>query len=335
MKKKTLIILLLAFTIILFTSCGKPKEHEISDYILDLNVATEDFKILQLSDIHVANKDDRERQFNFLKETINQANADMIIITGDLFTFADRRTAKELFKFLDSFEIPWSITLGNHDEQCYFSVDWLTGYLNKLSDSDKSYCVFKDIQDDNIMGNSNYAINLKKDGELFYQLILMDSNRYYYGDYIGYDYIHEDQIEWYSNLVDYTTSKNNNTVCDSMLFFHIPLPEWYDAIEEIEAGGTDATLITGKMDEDPSSPKYNSGFFDVILDKGSSKAINVGHDHVNNLIMLYKGIYLSYGVNSTDRIYLDELLIGGTVITINADKSISFNQNIRTYEDYE
>lgn len=333
-NKKILLVIFTILAVFVFIACSK-NTYQMSDYCLELEIGDGDFRILQLSDIHLANKDDRQRQYDFLEGTINMSNADLIVITGDLFTFADKKTAKELFNFLDSFDIPWTVTFGNHDEQCYFSIDWLTKYLNKLNNDDNSNCIFKDILDDEVDGNANFAINLKKNNNLFYQIIMMDSNRYHYGDYIGYDYIHENQIEWYSSLIDYTKDNNGGVILPSMLFFHIPLPEWNDAINALEEGSADCEYILGKVDEKVCSPDYNSGFFDVILSKGSSKAINVGHDHINNQVVKYKGIYLSYCVNSTDRIYMDENALGGTVITIHEDTSLSYEHIIRNYDEYE
>lgn len=330
--KKILFVLIFSFLLIMSTACGKKVDYESKDYVLEMEYK-DDFKILQLTDIHIANKDDRKREYKFLKETIDRANADLIVITGDSFTFATRRVAKEFFEFFDSCKTPWTITWGNHDEQCYFSIDWLTRKLNKLSDDENSYCIFKDLQDDNVNGNANFAINLMNGEKISTQLILMDSNRYNYGDYIGYDYFRDNQIKWYCDLVDYTTEQNGGEIVPSLMFFHIPLPEWSDAWDAYEKG--EAELIIGDKTEGFAFPKYNSGFFDKILEKSSTIGIFVGHDHLNDFILKYKGIYLGYGVTATDRIYFDEAMLGGTVITIHNDNTLGFDLIVRSYEEYE
>ena len=292
---------------LLLTACGS-KAYASKDYILSLPWK-DDFKIIQLSDIHLANKDDQDKQFDFLRSTINHANstgkADLIVTTGDLFTFADKATARRLFSFFDSFEIPWTVTWGNHDEQCYFSIDWVTGLLNDLTNSGNSYCVFKDIQDDEVFGNANFAINLVENGVAHTQVIIMDSNRYNFGEYIGYDYIKQNQIDWYKNLTDY--SKVNNEYVTSLLFFHIPLPEFADAWKLHEQDPVNYPLLFegGVNDEACSCPLINSGFFDVLKTHGS-KGVFVGHDHIDNWAMVYQGVTLSYGVTSTDRIYAEK-----------------------------
>ncbi len=330
--KKIFAAILAAVLLLALTSCGQRSDHAISEYMMELDISDfDDFKILQLTDIHVANKDDRERQYRFLDKIITKADADMIVITGDMFTFADKNVLNELFDVIDSYDIPWTCTFGNHDEQCYFSIDYMTDYLNHYG----SNCLFRDLQDDDIFGNANFAINLNKNGELFEQLILMDSNRYNFGEYIGYDYIKPDQIAWYDELVDYTTAQNGGETAQSLLFFHIPLPEWNDAWDAYENGSPDAEYLYGAKNEKTCSPDHNSGFFDKILEKGSTKLIAVGHDHLNNFIIKYKGIYLAYGVNTTDRIYFTEELLGGRVITLKSDHSLAFSDVLVDYDDYE
>jgi len=316
MKRKYLLIPILAG----LCACSAETGLTSKDYILETDYKS-DFKILQLTDIHLANKDNQTYQLKFLKSTIEKADPDFIVLTGDNFTFADRATAKRLFEFFESQKIRWTITFGNHDEQCYFSIDWMTSYLNNLSKKDGSYLLFVDHQGDKVNGNANFAINLMDGQTIKQQLIIIDSNRYYYGSYWGYDWIKEDQINWYSDLIDYTTAQNGGTVVPSLAFFHIPFPEYLDAWNAAQNGDPDATLLHGVAKEGVSAPEYNSGFWNKILEKGSTKVCSVGHDHLNDWTILYKGVYLSYGLTSTDRIYYDEELLGGKTITIHDDNT--------------
>lgn len=325
--KKIIALILVVVMCILCCGCGKESSYEASDYMLNVDYK-DDFKILQLCDLHLANKDNRQIHYDYLDGVIKEAKADMIVVCGDLFTFADKTVPKELFAFLDSYGIPWTVTFGNHDEQCYFSIDWLTNYLNNFG----SNCVFKDIQDDDVFGNANFVVNLNKNGKIQEQVFILDSNRYNYGEYWGYDYIKDDQIEWYENMVKYTTSKEGHTV-PSIAFFHIPVPEFQTAWDEAEQKiGKDAVYEYGEIHEPVSCPKYNSGFFDSVLKMKSTNALLCAHDHVNNWLVNYKGVDLCYGVTSTDRIYYYEGMIGGQVITIHNDGSLSYDRIYREYE---
>lgn len=331
MKAKKLILCALAICcMIVLAGCGERVHYEPEDYVL-LMVYKDDFRILQLSDIHLSNKDDRQRQYDFLDLTIKDADADLIVITGDTFTFADKRTAKEFFDFLDSYMINWTMVFGNHDEQCYFSIDWLTDTLNNYD----GYCMFSDIQEDDVYGNSNFAINLMDEFEVKEQLIFMDSNRYNFGEYVGYDYIKQDQIDWYEALVKYTTEQNGGKPVPSICFFHIPVPEFKDAWELAEAKSDKVDFEGGELREPVSCPKVNSGFFEKAVELGSTNGIFVGHDHVNNYEVEYKGINLCYGVNSTDRVYGDADMTGGQVIIIHNDGSLDRETIYHTYEEVE
>jgi len=329
MKKK--LVPLFFTTALLLTACGG-KSYSPSDYIAGTLPYRDGFKILQLTDIHMSDKDDQDLHFAFMDKLITEANAahdvDFMVVTGDLFTFASRGTAIKLFKFLDSYGIKWSVVFGNHDEQTYFPVDWMTSYLNNFG----SNCIFKDLQDDKVQGNCNFAINVMDGATIKKQLILMDSNRYYFGSYMGYDYFKQDQIDWYSNLVDYTTSQNGGTKVDSLMFYHIPLFEinvTYDEGTRIYDGPKGNG--DGKR-EDCCPPKENSGFFDTIKAKGSTKGMFFGHDHINTFETDYQGVKFCYGIKSTDRIYYHEDLLGYQTITLDGDQ-INVHRFFHTYAE--
>jgi len=338
MSKRNL-LKIISLSGIALTSCAT-NTYEAKDYILEMNWK-DNFRILQLNDLHLGNKDDQEYQFKFIDLTINDENAspDLIVLCGDVFTYADKITVRRTFKWLDSHKIPWTLTFGNHDQQSYYSIDWLTGYLNELNDSDSSYCVFKDIQRDDVTGYSNFAINLKDGNAIKEQIILMDSNRYNLGkyedyeEYIGYDAIHEDQIEWYERIINYTKEQNNGTVVPSLAFFHIPLPEL-----EIAYKDETTTKIFDQNDsplEVSCPPKINTGLFDKMVELGSTKGVFFAHDHYNNYAVEYKGIVLAYGINSTDRIYYDDDSIGGQLIIVKNDGTPELKHIFHSYGELE
>ena len=334
MKRKSLFLFpsIIAMSL---TACANVR-HEISEYILELNYSN-DYRILQLSDTHIGDKDNTQLHYDFMDLTIKEANPDLIVITGDVFTFASKATAKEFFKFMDSHGVPWTLTLGNHDEQCYFSVDWLTRTLNEYG----SHCVFKDIQDDDVQGNANFAINLMVGDVLFEQLIVMDSNRYDFKT-MYYDYFKPNQIQWYKDMVEYGRSLPGGALAKSLMFYHIPLPETQKVWDMLQEGSAEVTNVPfkvkgedkyGTLEEDVCCPDYNSGFFQVIDDLDYTTGMYFGHDHVNNFIINYKGIDFAYGVKATDRVYYGESKLGGRVITLHADHTTSYEDYYHTYAE--
>lgn len=316
-------------------ACGKaPVHYSEADYVAGTLEYKENFRILQLTDIHVSNKDNLDKQLKFLDLTISQANADMIVITGDLFTFADKRTANELFAFIDGYGIPWTCTYGNHDEQCYFSLDWMSERLNNYG----SNCIYKDYLDDDVYGNANFVINLVDGTTVKQQLIIIDSNKYNYQKFKGYDFIHQDQVEWYERMVNKTKENNGGTVVPSLAFFHIPTEEFqvaYDLCMENDPTAQKVDLDRWRIGENVSCSGTPSDLFEKMLELGSTKACIVGHDHVNSFCVDYKGIYLCYGIHSTDRIYSDKELMGGQVITMNSANEISIERYFHTYAELE
>ena len=325
MKKKALFLFSSVIALSL-SACATNIHHDISEYILKLDYSS-NYRILQLTDTHIGDKDNLDLHFKFLDLTIRDAHPDLIVISGDLFTAASKTTAKRFFDYVDSHGINWTVTFGNHDEQCFFSVDWLTSQLNKYG----SHCIFKDIQDDDVFGNANFAINLMQGDDVFEQLIIMDSNRYYFGSYFGYDYFKDSQIEWYKSLVNHTKEENGGVVVPSLMFYHIPLPETNDAWDKAQTGEDGTVLLYGEKGEDTCSPDFNSGFFDVIEQMGSTTGMYFGHDHINNFIVNYHGIDFAYGIKSTDRLYYGESLLGGRVITLKDDHTVEYEHIYHTY----
>lgn len=331
--KKSLLATLSVFALALSGCAGV--HHDIGEYILEVNWTADnsgqdEYRILHLTDLHIGDKDNFAEHAAFMDKIIDKADADFIVVTGDLFTFASRLTAKRLFGYFQDKGINWTVTFGNHDEQCYFSVDWMTSYLMNLGGN----CIYKDIQDDDIHGNCNFAVNVMKDGDIFEQLIIMDSGRYYFGDYIGYDHFYEDQITWYENIVKQTTLNNGGNVAPSLMFYHIPLPEIVEA-RDPQYGDVVYEGRNPAVNEKSCNPDKDPGFFDNIVELGSTTGMYFGHDHYNDFIVNYKGIDFGYGIKSTDRVYFDEQMLGGRVIKINQNHHVSYEHLYSTYASEE
>ena len=324
------------------TSCGQNGvHHEESDYMAGDIAYKANLKVLILSDIHLGSKDDLQLHYDFMDLSITDANPDFIMLTGDIFTFANRRVMHSFFDYMDSHHIPWGITWGNHDEQCDYPITYMTSELNRRASLDGSYCKFIDLQDDDVYGYSNYVINVKDGADTKFQFYVLDSNRYHYGSYMGYDSIHTDQIDWYERMVNYSTTQNGGTVVPSICYFHIPVPEYQEAYDLYKAGSSEVEAVPVDVPaghevdnlEDVCCPKENTGFFEKARSLGSAKAFITGHDHINNSLLRYKGIDLVYTMKSTDRIYSNEDKLGALLVTIDNASTISYKIFTHTYEE--
>ena len=60
-------------------------------------------------------------------------------------------------------------------------------------------------------------------------------------------------------------------------------------------------------------------FWNYLKAEGHTKAIFVGHDHINDSSIEYEGIRLTYGVKLGKYDYHDDKMQGANIITINDD----------------
>lgn len=306
-----------------------------------------DFKILNLADIQYNDvMDTFERSYTeeTIRTLIEQEKPDLITLTGDqVWAAFQKQSQKDLIKLIDSFGIPWAPVFGNHDGEGNADKNWLADRYMEAEN-----CLFKK-GPNNIGGVGNYIVNIMEGDKIVQSLIMIDSgtSRNYSAiaeeqkmyekainhetqEYIlnddgsvktdafgtSYDFISESQIAWYKWAVEGAAKINGGKAPESIAFFHIALPEFYNAYIQWKDSGYDSKIGFGKKRENVCCPSVNTGMFDVMKELGSTKNVVVGHDHINNYSVLYEGIRLTYGLKTGDRCYANDDLNGGTVLTI-------------------
>ena len=336
----------------LLTSCKGNTYYEEEKYEVGVQWVdpSKDFKILQLCDIHLNQSDDYERHFKMINKTITDANPDLIVINGDTFTYADKALVKKVFAFIDWHRIPWTFTFGNHDDQGYYSDTYIQELLG--TKNSYQYVKFVNLPDDDVTGRSNFVINIyeRVGGGLDsyhnvdkFQVYCLESHNYNF-DTMKYDYIKNDQIDWYERMVQHYATKNG-AVMPSAMYFHIPLPEFFEAWHELNGEvenkhnshrpeNFDANASTDEFGGGPA-PESDTHLFDKVKELGSTIAISVAHDHINDSVIIYDDVALCFGVHATDRIYYDAKKLGGQVITIDHTNpwNLSFKNIKNSYED--
>ena len=105
----------------------------------------------------------------------------------------------------------------------------------------------------------------------------------------GYGWIALDQIDWYTKTSNELTAKNGGQPLPSLAFFHIPLPEYHEAVLDEKA------YLVGTRKEVACAPKINTGLGASMLQAGDVMGVFVGHDHVNDYVVNWRGILLGYG----------------------------------------
>lgn len=300
-----------------------------------------EYRILQLSDIHLRNDNRDSRAKETIIMMVNETRPDKIVITGDISSnYINEPDFRHVFDLIDSFGIDWTMTFGNHDTEgltkkarviemmheysnCTFPKD------NNISDAGefetangynadvefgvaaRPEIVAQKINEQDSRGNY-YEYVTDKNGKKLMSLFYMDSNMY---SADGYANFREEQIDWYSKSIDAITADNNGNILPSLAFFHIPMQEFETAYNE-------GKVLGGLKWEDVYGPAKDDQMFETMVRKNSTKACFVGHDHMNSYVAEYQNIKLAYAYTSDHTIYLAPQL-GGRVINIKSDSTFT------------
>ena len=245
------------------------------------------FKIVQFTDTHIIAGDKRcDAAMERMAEVLDAEKPDFVIYTGDLIF---GRPAKEsLLQAIDpvvSRGIPFGVTWGNHDDEEGLTRQELFDLIKDIPTN------FTDTVE-GITGVTNYALpikssNGKKDAFVLY---VIDSNSYSKMEEVdGYGWVAPDQINWYKEQSKAYTSANNGNPLPALAFFHIPVPEFHEAV------ASEKNFMLGVRKEKVCSPEVNSGLALAMLEARDVMAISVGHDHVNDYLVKWREIMLCYG----------------------------------------
>lgn len=296
-------------------------EYDVFDIadITAVEAGDDGFTILQLTDLHYHLPHMTSQTDGIVSRLVEESNPDFIVITGDsVYGPTNVMYTKHVAELMDSFKIPWAIVYGNHDDEGKADKYWMGNVYENAE-----YCVYEN-GPCNIGGTGNYVVNITKNGQPFYSLIMMDSNREtQYNGNKEYGSFTPSQVSWYGWV---QKGLKDSGYDKSMMFFHIPFPEFLDAYEYWEQNGFDSEIGSGSKNEDVCSATYNPGMFEKILEKGATTHVFVGHDHVNDYNVNYQGVMLSYGVKSSRQFYYSEEQLGGTVIRISADAEVTIER---------
>ena len=245
------------------------------------------FKIVQFTDTHVIAGDKRsDVAMERMAEVLDAEKPDFVIYTGDLiFGRPGKESLLQAIEPCVSRGIPFGVAWGNHDDEQGLTRQEL-------------YDIIKDIPTnltntvEGITGVTNYTVPVKtskgnKDACVFY---VIDSNSYSKMEEVdGYGWVAADQINWYKEQSKAYTEANNGNPLPALAFFHIPVPEFHEAVEN------ENSFMLGLRKEKACSPKVNSGLALAMLEARDVMAISVGHDHINDYLVNWRDIMLCYG----------------------------------------
>lgn len=245
------------------------------------------FKIVQFTDIHwVYGSDNSKPARERIIEVLDAEKPDLVVLTGDVVTAKPaEKGLKEALAPIVERKIPFALTFGNHDEENDLSRKEMLAVVQSLEGNLTTTT-------DGITGVTNYVLPIKasSDDRAAAVLYVFDSNAYSTIKGLkGYGWIEHDQIGWYKKTSAAYTAANGGTPIPSLAFFHIPIPEYHEAVQN------ESNFMVGTRKERACSAEVNSGLGTAMLAAGDVMATFVGHDHVNDYAVNWRGILLCYG----------------------------------------
>ena len=249
--------------------------------------ADKKIKIVQFTDVHwVADSLASEEAGERMNEVLDAEKPDLVVYTGDVIFArpADKGMRRALEPAIKR-GIPFAVTFGNHDDEQDMNRKELYEFIKDMPGNLTSTV-------EGLSGVTNFILPVKssvgdKDAAVLY---VFDSNSYSPMKQVkGYGWIKHDQVQWYINESKKYTEANGGTPLPALSFFHIPLPEYHEAVKH------EGAFMIGTRKETACAPEINTGLFAAMLEAGDVLGVFVGHDHVNDYAVSWKGIMLCYG----------------------------------------
>ena len=281
------------------------------------------FKIMQIADtqeIPAVSPD----TLSLINNALDREKPDLVIFTGDQIKGYSKKFKKDptiiestidtLIEPIAKRNIPFMVTYGNHDAQC--GVDnrgqykFYAKYDNFISG---------DLRNADDVGTADIQIYSSTEDKPVFELYIIDSHGKA-KDGAGYAPVDKEQIEWYVSRREQLKAENGDYL-PSLVFQHIPVPEFFDVIKKVPKGTkgavpaygeheneyfvlNDETIAEGGfMLESPASPDVNTGEFEAMSENGDVLGIYVGHDHNNSFVVKYKGVDLGYTQGAGFNVY--------------------------------
>jgi len=259
----------------------------------NLRFRREHFTIVQFTDTHWTNFDERdERTRHVLEAVLECEKPDMVFFTGDMLGGADCKDAergiRQLVEPIEARGLPWTAVMGNHDDEGTLRRDELW----RVMESCAHFVGRRGPRD--ITGVGNYVLPiLSRHGDRPAAFLWgIDSNSYATTSIGGWGWIARDQIAWYVRTARevrrrWSLAPQPMQAIPSLAFFHIPVPE-YDEVWRTQ-------VCYGEKHEEVCAPKINTGFFAALHEVDEVIGTFVGHEHINDFWGNLHGIRLCYG----------------------------------------
>ncbi len=281
------------------------------------------FRIVQFTDIHYkAGATPSKKSIALMRSTLDEIKPDLVVFTGDVVVSAPTKQGwDEVLDVVIARKIPYLVTLGNHDDENEMKRAEVAAYV-----ATKPYLLNKTAKTSGVDGYLNGAIAIKgRSGANAALLYAMDSHAYSKNKKVdGYGWFNHNQVQWYRQTSASFRESRKDTL-PALAFFHIPLPEFKIAFDNIK------NKRRGVRYENECAPQINTGMYAAMLESGDVLGMFVGHDHVNDYLVDYNGIALTYGCFSgSENTYL-RIKNGARVIELKEGKK-EFKTYLREFD---
>lgn len=304
---------------------------------MKLNFKDGKFRILMIADTQEGKKVNSDT-LKLIEASLERSQPDMVVYSGDQIwgkrSFkGDKkevtRVLKELTEPVSKRGIPFAICFGNHDRQVGLS-------------NEEQFEIYKTLDgfigesDEGIDGVGNHCFEITDGEDVKFLLYTIDSHS---NLKIGYDSVHENQIEWYRSVRD-SYEQRLGKVVPSVVIQHIPVCEVFELMKRVRR--TTRGAVRGFrthegeyfvlkrdrvneeafMKESPADPQENSGEFGAFCEKGDVKGLYFGHDHNNSFHGEINGIDVGYTQGAGFNVYGPGKDRGTRVIDLFTDGTI-------------
>ncbi len=306
------------------------------------------FTILQMTDIQDLPSLSPDTLY-LMEQVLDRVCPDLVVLTGDQIKGYSshyktdsqkkvRQIIRQITKPLEARSIPFAVTFGNHDRQ--------SGVSNEKQQEifrESPMCVRPEFSCD--AGTFWFPILASGGAEPVCGVYLIDSQGNAKG---GYEPVTPKQIRWYRQTRDHLEQIHQRLI-PSLLFAHIPLPEFYRLLKKVpphtkgairayrthnrewyvKRGGVD-----GFFYEPPSIPDENTGLFQALKERGDILSVFVGHDHNNSFSGLLDGILVGYCPGIGFSSYGPGKKRGARVFTLCEHDPAAVQTETLAYEDF-
>lgn len=245
-----------------------------------------EFKIVQFTDMHYAKGNPKsDTTLQLIPKVLDAEKPNLVVFTGDIVT-GTINGWDDITKFVIEREIPFSVTLGNHDHEHGVTREEIA---EKITSYPYNVNTINNIGG-RVLNDAIPVYSSDKHLKVGALIYCFDSGAYSTIDGVnGYGWITTEQIEWYKKQSMHYRVQNNFKPLPALAYFHIPLPEYKTAFDD------EKNVRFGERNEDECPADLNSGMFLAMREMGDVMATFVGHEHVNDYIVDYYDIALAYG----------------------------------------